>query len=70
MIQTEKGKVKIFIVPDGEFTKDDENRFIRAFEELVGVGTLDYSINTVPDIKDLSYSKRGKFKLIINKIHS
>lgn len=68
MIQTEKGKVKIYIVPDGEFTKEDKSRFIEAFDELVGVGTLDYSIMLVPDIKDLTYTSRGKFKMVINKI--
>ena len=59
---------EIYIVPDGEFTKSDEIQFVLAFEELVGVGVLDYSIYLVSDIKDLTYTKRGKFKMVINNI--
>ena len=68
MVQTEKGKVRIFIVPDGEFTEKDRVDFQNAFDDYVGVGTLDYEIIQVADIKDLTYSKRGKFKMVINQI--
>ncbi len=68
MIQTEKGKVSIYIVPDGVFSDEDKTLFVRAFEELVGVGTFDYSISLVHDIKDLTYTARGKFKMVINQI--
>lgn len=62
------GKISVYIVPDGKFTKSDEIQFIHAFEELVGVGILDYSNHLVPDIKDLTYTRRGKFKMVINNI--
>lgn len=68
MIQDKRGQVSVYIVPDGEFTKSDEIQFVLAFEELVGVGVLDYSIYLVSDIKDLTYTKRGKFKMVINNI--
>ena len=68
MIQDKRGQVSVYIVPDGEFTKSDEVQFVLAFEELVGVGVLDYSIYLVSDIKDLTYTKRGKFKMVINNI--
>lgn len=68
MIQDKRGQVSVYIVPDGEFTKSDEIQFVLAFEELVGVGVLDYSIYLVSSIKDLTYTKRGKFKMVINNI--
>lgn len=69
MIQREKGKVEILIVPDGVFSPVDEMAFIKYFEDLVGKDTLDYQVKRVSSVSDFVYTKANKFKSVVNYLN-
>lgn len=64
-IQKEKGKITVCIVPDDGFTKKDESYVVKETEKRVGSGNMDITVKLIT-MKELIYSKRGKFKLIVN----
>lgn len=66
-IQSDPGAITILIVPDDEFSEDDRLFVIRETERKVGQGNLDIDTSVVP-MEKLIYSRRGKFKLIVNNI--
>jgi len=68
-VQEEKGKVTVCIVPDEGFTEKD--RLFVKEETLKRVGYENMEITTkLVSINDLIYSRRGKFKLIVNNIRN
>lgn len=66
-VQNDPGAITILIVPDDEFSEDDRLFVIKETERKVGLGNLDIETLVVP-IEKLIYSRRGKFKLIVNNI--
>lgn len=64
-IQEEKGKVIICIVPDDGFTEQDRLFVVNETRKRVGDGNMDIETRLVT-IEQLVYSRRGKFKLIVN----
>ena len=66
-VQNDPGTITILIVPDDEFSEDDRLFVIKETERKVGQGNLDIETLVVP-IEKLIYSRRGKFKLIVNNI--
>lgn len=66
-VQNDPGAITILIVPDDEFSEDDRLFVIKETELKVGLGNLDIETLVVP-IEKLIYSRRGKFKLIVNNI--
>ena len=66
-IQEEKGNLLILIVPDEGFNSKDEDYVVEKTLKRIGKDNVDLEIRIV-DIEQLYYTKRGKFKLIVNKI--
>lgn len=66
-IQNEKGKLEIRIAPDEGFTDKDRNFVVRETQKRCGQYNMDITTLVCP-IEDMIYSKRGKFKLIVNNI--
>ena len=67
-VQIEKGKVQILVVPDKGFTEQDALFIKDATLERVGHDNLDIELKFVC-AEDLIYTKRGKFRLIVNRIN-
>ncbi len=67
LIQNEKGKVRIKIVPDPDFNKSDSQSIKESLWERVGKGNLIIDIELV-SLNELTYTSSGKFKYIINNI--
>ena len=67
LIQKEKGKVRIKIVPDPDFNKSDSQSIKESLWERVGKGNLIIDIELV-SLNELEYTSSGKFKYIINNI--
>lgn len=68
LIQNEKGKVRIKIVPDQGFNKSDSQSIKESLWERVGKGNLIIDIELV-SLNELEYTSSGKFKYIINNIN-
>ena len=68
LIQNEKGKVRIKIVPDPDFNKSDSQSIKESLWERVGKGNLIIDIELV-SLNELEYTSSGKFKYIINNIN-
>ena len=64
-IQRKIGELEILIVPDSGFTDKDLNYVIQETIKKVGTDNMDITTKTV-EYKDLIYTSRGKFKLIVN----
>lgn len=62
-IQTAKGVVDINILPFGKLTKEEIESVKLLFQEKIGEAIL-VKVNVV---QEMSYTKRGKYKLIIQK---
>lgn len=66
-IQNEKGKLEIRIAPDVEFNGKDKKFVIEETLKRCGHGNMDITTK-VCSIDEMVYSKRGKFKLIVNNL--
>lgn len=66
-IQEEKGKIEIRIAPDDGFSEQDRDFVIEETLKRCGRDNMDVTTK-VCSMGDMIYSKRGKFKLIINKL--
>ena len=66
-IQNEKGKLEIRIAPDEGFTEKDRNFVVEETLKRCGHGNMDITTK-VCSMDEMIYSKRGKFKLIVNNL--
>lgn len=66
-IQNEKGKLEIRIAPDEEFTNKDVDFVIEETLKRCGHGNMDIRTK-VCSMDEMIFSKRGKFKLIVNNL--
>lgn len=66
-IQNEKGKLEIRIAPDEGFTNKDVDFVIEETLKRCGHGNMDITTK-VCSMDEMVYSKRGKFKLIVNNL--
>lgn len=66
-IQNEKGKLEIRIVPDEGFTNKDVDFVIEETLKRCGHGNMDITTK-VCSMDEMIFSKRGKFKLIVNNL--
>ncbi len=66
-VQNEKGKVQILVVPEKGFTEQDALFIKDATLERVGHDNLDIELKLV-SVDDLIYTRRGKFKLVVNRL--
>lgn len=69
LVQREKGSVCVLIVPEVGFNNDDERYIVDALESRVGKGNLDIIVKIGTE-SDLIYTKRGKFKYLINIVNN
>lgn len=67
LIQDAIGEIKILIVPESNFTEKDRDKILSAFWDRVGKNNMDVEV-VKTSMEDLVYSKRGKFKYIINRV--
>jgi phenylacetate-CoA ligase len=68
IVQYEKGTIQINIVPDGEFTKDDESKLIENVNQRIGLGNIDLAISIIDD-SGIIYTNRNKFRQIVQMLH-
>ena len=66
MIQDENGFLNIRIVPDAGFEESDKNHIEQNVKNRIGGNNIDFIISIISE-KDIIYTKRGKFKYLINK---
>lgn len=66
-IQNEKGKLEIRIAPDEGFTNKDVDFVIEETLKRCGYGNMDITTK-VCSMDEMIFSKRGKFKLIVNNL--
>lgn len=66
-IQNERGKLEIRISPDEGFSNKDVDFVVEETMKRCGYGNMDITIK-VCSMDELIYSKRGKFKLIVNNL--
>ena len=66
-IQNEKGKLEIRIAPDEGFTDKDRNFVVEETLKRCGHGNMDITTK-VCSMDEMIFSKRGKFKLIVNNL--
>lgn len=66
-IQYKKGKLELRIAPDEGFTEKDKDFVIKETLKRCGHGNMDIEVK-VCGMDEMIYSKRGKFKLIINNL--
>ena len=66
-IQNEKGKLEIRIAPDEGFNDKDKEFVIEETLKRCGHGNMDITTK-VCSMDEMVYSKRGKFKLIVNNL--
>ena len=64
-VQREKGKLFVYVVPDVGFTEQDKKYVLAETQKRVGLGNMDINVQVVA-LDQLIYSRRGKFKLIVN----
>ncbi len=67
-VQEEQGKVAVRIVPDSGFTEEDRLFVEEETLKRVGKGNMEVEAKTV-SMEELIYTRRGKFKLIVNKMN-
>lgn len=58
--------MELLIVPDTGFTPDDQNYVERRTLERTGRDNIDLT-TTITTMDGLIYTRRGKFKLIVNE---
>ena len=66
-IQNEKGKLEIRIAPDEGFSNKDVDFVVEETLKRCGHGNMDIT-TMVCSMDEMIYSKRGKFKLIVNNL--
>lgn len=66
LVQDEKGVLWVCIVPDEGFTEKDRLYIEEETRKRVGEGNMDVETKLV-NLEQLVYSRRGKFKLIVNR---
>ncbi len=66
-IQNEKGKLEIRIAPDENFTNKDVEFVVEETLKRCGYGNMDITTK-VCSMDEMIFSKRGKFKLIVNNL--
>lgn len=66
LVQDEKGVLWVCIVPDEGFTEKDRLYIEEETRKRVGEGNMDIETKLV-NLEQLVYSRRGKFKLIVNR---
>ena len=66
-IQHKKGKLELRIAPDEGFTEKDKDFVVKETLKRCGHGNMDIEVK-VCGMDEMIYSKRGKFKLIINNL--
>lgn len=66
-IQNEKGKLEIRIAPDENFTNKDVEFVVEETLKRCGHGNMDITTK-VCSMDEMIFSKRGKFKLIVNNL--
>lgn len=66
-IQNEKGKLEIRIAPDEGFSNKDVDFVVEETLKRCGHGNMDITTK-VCSMDEMIYSKRGKFKLIVNNL--
>lgn len=67
LIFDKEGMLHINIVPELDFSDADKKTVERNLHERVGKGNLDYHIGLI-DEAEIKYSKRGKYKFLINYV--
>lgn len=67
-VQTEKGKIDINIVPEGDFNIADKQEILKMMDSKVGLKNIDININLI-DMDKIIYTSRNKLSLVINKIN-
>lgn len=65
-VQRERGKLELLIVPDEGFTTADRQYIEECTLERTGHDNIDLS-TTITTLDGLVYTRRGKFKLIVNQ---
>ena len=65
LIQKESGLVEICIVPDSDFNSDDMKQVEQNLIDRVGIDNIEYEIKIITE-DEIVYTKRGKYKFIIN----
>ena len=65
LVQKENGSLEICIVPDSDFNSEDINQVEQNLINRVGADNIDYEIKLVTE-NEIVYTKRGKYKFIIN----
>lgn len=68
-IQNEKGKLEIRIAPDEGFSNKDVDFVVEETLKRCGHGNMDITTK-VCSMDEMIYSKRGKFKLIVNNLQT
>lgn len=65
LIQNKNGLLEIHIVPDSDFNREDIKQVEQNLINRVGPGNIEYEIKLITE-NDIVYTKRGKYKFIIN----
>lgn len=65
LIQEKAGLLEIRIVPDADFNSEDIKQVEQNLINRVGIGNVDYEIKLITE-DEIVYTKRGKYKFIIN----
>ena len=65
LIQNKNGLLEIHIVPDSDFNREDIKQVEQNLINRVGAGNIEYEIKLITE-NDIVYTKRGKYKFIIN----
>ena len=66
-IQDECGKLEIRIAPDEGFSEKDQDFVVEETLKRCGHDNMDVTVRVCP-MEEMVYSKRGKFRLIVNNI--
>jgi phenylacetate-CoA ligase len=67
LIQEEVGKMFVHLVPDTNFSTNDEAKITGVVREILGADNIDYSVRKI-SVEELQYAKNGKLSLIVSKI--
>jgi phenylacetate-CoA ligase len=67
VVQTEKGKIGINIVPDGDFSETEKSKIVTHIAERIGFDNIDFTISIVDDSK-IIYTKRNKFRQVVSTV--
>ena len=65
LVQDEQGKLTVNIVPEVDFNEEDKALVEHNLIQRLGEENIEYCIQLISE-KDIKYTKRGKFKYLIN----